>query len=70
MLGTIFTVFYTIQGMAAMDFALGQAGRQLGFRCIMIGLTTLLFSRIFLVIGIIDQLLNFRKLRPAIGETR
>ena len=53
-----------------MDFALGQAGRQLGFRCIMIGLTTLLFSRIFLVIGIIDQLLNFRKLRPAIGETR
>ena len=69
MLGAICIALYTIQGLASLDFALGRSGRSLALRCALLGVTGLLFSRVYLLLGFIDQLMNFRKLRPALGAT-
>ena len=68
MLGVIFSVLYTIQGIATLDFILGRADRSLGVRCMILGAVMLLFSRVFLFIGIADQLFDIRKLRTPLGE--
>ena len=68
MLGCIFSALYTIQGMATMDFILGHGGRKLGFRCVVLAVCSVLLSRVFLFVGIADQLFNIRKLRPPLGE--
>ena len=68
MLGGIFATLYTIQGIATVDFILGHAGRRLGTRCVLLAIGSILLSRVFLFIGIGDQLFNIRKLRPQLGE--
>ena len=68
MLGGIFATLYTIQGLATVDFILGHAGRRLGTRCVLLTIGSVLLSRVFLFIGIGDQLFNIRKLRPQLGE--
>ena len=68
MLASVFSVVYTIQGMAAFDFAQKKTGRSRFSRCMFLGVLTLLFSRIFLILGVIDQAVDFRKLRPKLGE--
>ena len=68
MLGGIFATLYTIQGIATVDFILGHAGRRLGTRCALLVVGSILLSRVFLFIGIGDQLFNIRKLRPPLGE--
>ena len=70
MLGAVFTALYTIQGMASLDYVIGHAHRPLGLRCAILAVVTVLFSRAFLVLGILDQLANFRKLRPPLGGTQ
>ena len=67
MLGGIFSSLYAIQGMAALDFVLCRGSRSLGMRCAILGVATLLFNRIFLLIGVADQVFNFRRLRPPLG---
>ena len=67
MLGGIFSSLYAIQGMAALDFVLCRGSRSLGMRCAILGVATLLFNRIFLLIGVADQVFNFRGLRPPLG---
>ena len=68
MLASIFSALYMIQGMAALDYIMGRADRALGIRCVMLGIAYALLSRILVFIGIVDQLANFRKLRPPLGE--
>ncbi len=68
MLGSIFTALYTIQGIATVDYVLGRAGRRLSVRCALLTVGSLLLSRVFLFIGIGDQLFNLRRLRPPLGE--
>lgn len=68
MLGGIFTTLYSIQGMAAVDYLLGHGDKSLGVRCAILAVVRLLFSQVFLFIGIADQLFNFRKLRKPLGE--
>ena len=68
MLASIFSALYTIQGLAAVDYIMGHAGRGLGIRCAMLAVANVLLSRIILFVGVIDQLANFRKLRPQLGE--
>lgn len=69
MLISLFTALYTIQGLAAMDYLLGQAGRGLWVRGALLAAGMLFFSRALLFIGVLDQLMNFRKLRPPLGGT-
>ena len=68
MLGGIFIALYTIQGMAAVNYLMGHNGRSLGMRCAVLAVGWILLSRIFLFIGIADQLFDFRKLRKPLGE--
>ncbi len=68
MLASVFSALYTIQGLAALDYIMGRADRSLGLRCAMLAIANALLSRVLLFIGIIDQLSNFRKLRPPLGE--
>ncbi len=69
MLGGVFSTLYTIQGIAALDFVMGRAGRRLGVRMFLLGVIGMLFSRVFLFVGILDQIANFRKLRPPLGAS-
>ncbi len=68
MLSGIFIALYTIQGMAAVDYLMGHNDRSLGMRCAVLAVGWILLSRIFLFIGIADQLFDFRKLRKPLGE--
>ncbi len=68
MLGSVFLTVYTLQGVAAFDFMQKKAGRTLAgrwaFTLVLVFLFRL-FRFVFVILGVIDQVLNFRHLRPA-----
>ena len=64
MLGAVFTTAYTLQGIAAFDFLQKKAGRSLAGRSVFTLVLMLFFRILFILLGLIDQVTNFRRLRP------
>lgn len=67
---TVFTAIYSIQGMAALNFLQRKAGVRSGGRKATLIILYVLFQSIFLWLGVLDQVLNFRKLRPPLGANQ
>ena len=49
----------------ALDFVQKKSGRSLGGRCVFTGILLLLFQFLFVILGLVDQVMNIRRLRPA-----
>ncbi len=64
-LGSLFLSVYELQGVAVLDFVQKKSGRSLGGRCVFTGILLLLFQFLFVILGLVDQVMNIRRLRPA-----
>lgn len=67
-LGSLFTAVYGLQGVSVFDFIQKKSGRSLGGRFVFTLILMLLFRFLFVVMGLIDQIMNIRRLRPAEPE--
>ncbi len=68
MMVAVFTSFFTLQGMTAMYFLQKKAGVKRGMRKATLVIVYILFSTLFLWMGVIDQMAGFRGLRPPLGQ--
>ena len=64
MLGALFTGVYGMQGVAVLDFVQKKTGRSLAGRCVFTVILLFLFRFLFVLMGLIDQVMNIRHLRP------
>ena len=64
-LAALFLSVYELQGVAVMDFVQKKSGRSLGGRCVFTVILLLLAQFLFVIMGLIDQVMNIRHLRPA-----
>ena len=64
MLGALFTSVYGMQGVAVLDFVQKKTGRSLAGRCVFTVILLFLFRFLFVLMGLIDQVMNIRHLRP------
>ncbi len=65
---TVFSSLYMIQGMAALNFLQKKGGAGAVRRRVTLVIAMLLFKTLFNILGIIDQLANFRGLREPLNN--
>ena len=62
-LGALFTSVYMLQGLSAFDFLQKKANRSPAGRLVVTALILFLFRQLFVLIGLAEQVTNFRRLR-------
>lgn len=68
MMTAVFSGVYTVQGMAALNFLQKKAGVRAGGRRAALIVIYLLAPVLLILLGVLDQLRNFRALRPPLGN--
>ena len=66
-MGHIFVCVFSIQGMAAFNYILSRRSMRAGVRLLILAGMWLFINRAFLFIGILDQISNYRRLRPPLS---
>ena len=68
MMFSVFSSVYMLQGMASLDFLHKKLGRKVVSRRVWLIVFTVLASSVLVILGCVDQLTNYRKKRPPMGQ--